>query len=164
MYNPRRSSFMTRVCFPHVHTNGSCLSPYFTPPWITKSYRATYGVVSWCALLERGRQRNRRHYSHRLPLFRLLTDVNRLSRERPKSRAEAGEQVGLIWHLFVILRHDSKLPQMWTKPSAGWVCINDVRLREKPFNVAVPCACPREPISAHQQVSEDTDWQFRRGV
>lgn len=57
---------------------------------------ATHGVVSRSMLLERRRQRDRRHHGHRLPLLRLLADVNRLGGERFKRRAEAGERVGRL--------------------------------------------------------------------
>lgn len=89
------------ISFTHVHTSGSYPS---SPP--AKSYQATYGMVSWCALLERGRKRDRRHHSHRLPLLRLLSDVDRLCGERFKSRAEAGVQLAALL-LVVILLHDS---------------------------------------------------------
>lgn len=75
-----------------------------------KAYRATYGVVSWFALLERGRQRNQRHHGHRLPLLRLLADVDRLRGEGLEGGAEAGEHVALLV-LLVILLHDSALPE-----------------------------------------------------
>lgn len=120
-------------------------------------------MVSWSVLLERGRQRNRRHYGHRLPLLRLLTDVDRLRGERLEGGAEAGEQVALLV-LFVILLHDSALPETWTTAGWGWVCITALRWRGKPFNVAVRCASPREPISASLCLLMAADWCLSRGV
>lgn len=82
------------------------------PPPVLKNYRATYGVVSWSVLLKRGRKGNRRHHSHWLPLLRLLPDVNGLSGEGLKGRAETGEHVALL--VSTVLRLHGRREPQWT--------------------------------------------------
>lgn len=123
-----------------THVAVSPSSPPPPLPWITKSYQATYGVVSWCALLERGRQRYRRHYGHWLPLFRLLADVNCFSGERFEGLLEAGERGAALPVVFVILLHVAVYPS--TGRGLNWAedeyALPLYGKREKPFNVAVP--------------------------
>lgn len=81
----------------------------------------THGVISWSVLLERGRKRNRRHYSHWFPLLRLLSDMNSLCSEWLESRAEAVEHGALLISVVVLIHYNALLLRYFTDDS-GWVC------------------------------------------
>lgn len=143
-------------------------SPHLTPSLKNRiaKYRATYGMLSWSALLECRWERYRWHYSHWFPLLRLLADVNRFCGERFESGAKAGEHVALLI-LYVILLHGmcrlvSALHRMVTESQYG------LQLRygawESHLTLSVCCARPGEPISSHQQAMKGSDWWFSRAV
>lgn len=126
-------------------------------------------MPSWSALLERGRERNRRHHSHWFPLLRLLAYVNRLCGERFKRCAEAGEHVALLL-LCVILLHDGVLSETWTTPNncttvpnVGLGLLPKYDTEKSHLTLSARCARPREPISSHQHATEGTDWWLSRG-
>lgn len=133
-------------------------SPLLTPSLknLIAKYRATYGMLSWSALLKCRWERYRRHYSHWFPLFRLLADVNRFCGEWFKSGAKAGEHVALLI-LYVILLHGSVSTGLFTTPNGEWESIwstTEIWCMRKPFNVK--CAL-RSSRRANQQSSTSNE-------
>lgn len=67
-------------------------------------------MLSRAGLLERGGEGYRRHHGHRLPLLRLLADMDGVSGERFERRAEAVERVGPLVFCVVLFHDTASLP------------------------------------------------------
>jgi len=91
------------------------------------SFLTTYSMFPRSVLFKGGRQWNRRHYGHRVPLLRLWTNVDRICGERFEDRLEAG-WAAVVWshgHSGRLTMRQDRVPrsQKGQQPSLG---VNDL--------------------------------------